>query len=37
MKGEYKFDHKRIQEIREKELRDLERRNQYQARELKND
>jgi hypothetical protein len=26
---EYKFDHKKIKEIRERELRELRRRNQY--------
>lgn len=34
---QYKFDHKKIQEIRDRELRDLARRNQYQLAELKKD
>ena len=34
---EYKFDHKKIKEIREREMRELKRRNQYQQSMLKQD
>ncbi len=34
---EYQFDHKKIKEIRERELRELRRRNQYQMSMLKQD
>jgi hypothetical protein len=34
---EYKFDHKKLKEIRERELRELQRRNQYQSAMLKKD